>query len=505
MEQFRSLLPFVSAFSLFACTSTLHVEKVAFDDLKPVTGFRYALPLTQFDIQMTRRATACVSTEDGADLTDPDNLYVDEGRLIISNEVTVAPDTVDDMDAIFVIDPRSISSYFNRSGFAIEYHKSTRRIKTVNASSKDQLAPAIVSIAKSVAGLGAVTAGPGGSKQLACIPGLAAKVKLANQAGGELASAAEALQKTNAEVKRIRLAQAQLLPTQSPVLANDLANQLEIQADQIEAVRLATAQYVLLSKDVIIKHAPLIWPRRASEYQLRGQFVPTLQEIRKLATIAGDDDDVDYPTAAQRRQFQVDIVIEPECGVVTHRLKRSIERCGAGPSTIENDPPIMSSTMGIYYREPVAGRLLLTSALLTDSEPKVIHNKKYEISQLGFVDSLPVKAQPFESIEFSAEFADDGRLNKGGYKDTEAPAAALGSVLETLSEFEDAKQAERDAELAADVTRLENEKKLAEAEIALRPENLDAVATLNSLQTTLATLQAEQSIAEARAISETAD
>lgn len=479
------------------CVSKLKVDNIELENLDATTGFRYALPLTQFKINVVRRAVGCTSVDDTADFTDSDNLYKSNGKLVLSTEVSVEPTTIDDMDSVFIIRPRSISSFFNKAGFSIEYHSGTRRLKTVNASVEDKSGPALISAIKTVVGLGTLATGTAGSSSpLLCKDGLHDDIELANGAGLSVASIASRLKVTNAEIKRIKLEQAKLLPSVSPVLSGDLLSQLQIQASQVEALRIAQAKYTELSKKTTIQHAELRWPTHSSDVRLADQFVPTSAQLLTLSST------YDIGSTAKSR-LGIDVSLTPICGQITHRLIESINDCNnPGAKIPKKDPDAIAKVKGIYYREPAIGRLILTSVdqVFPSTTKKTLHNKEYPVAQLGFTDSLPVAAQPFESIEFQVEFAKDGRLVKGGYKDSAAPATSFMPVVETIASLERAKQAQEDAELAADVARVENEVKYADAVQQLDTSNRAHAATILGLQQSLAELQARQAIREAEAV-----
>lgn len=446
---------------LIGCASTLDVQPITNPGSQ--SGFKYELPLTQFKIGITRRAVAC--KDNNPTVT---NKYVDDGNLILTNEATVVVLSSSDPNRRYVIDPRSLSHFFNKAGFSIEYHGGTRRIKTVNATVEDQAGSALTSVIKTAAGLGGLPAAAGGFNQLKCNSGLAKKIQTADRAHQKVKTDAANLISQNAIIKKIKAAQTAVLPNSSNQLNDQLNNSLTHQAALIDVLRASQAAYALASKPVIIKQTTFTWPTTGDDFEYGKSLVPSLQQMKTLANIAQLND-------RQKLDLALSIFITNESVGDYARIIKKYKKLSTGKYVAvgPNEDGIHMATLpasdpsnsGIYYREPANGRLVIQATIA--KKVKKAHNKVYPISQLGFIDILPVSARAFESLEFSAEFAKDGRLVKAGYKDTSVPASTVLPVIETLVGLKRAKQAQEDSDLAAEATRLENRIKVLDLESQL--------------------------------------
>ena len=127
-----------------------------------------------------------------------------------------------------------------------------------------------------------------------------------------------------------------------------------------------------------------------------------------------------------------------------------------------------SSSPGLYYRNPAKGAIIFK-----DQNGKTLKRVDEVIAQLGFVNSLPVNAGPFESVTFKATFDVNGGLVTAGYTESAAPATGLASLSEAvatqygvLRNYENGKdQTTQDAELK----RLQTELAIKKAQERLTP------------------------------------
>jgi len=461
---------------LAGCASTLKVESIA-NSKGPQSGFKYELPMTQFEIEISRRAVSCkpVKYIDGTEL-----------ELVLANEVKVKPGSTSDPERIYSIDPSSPGNWFSKTAFSIEYHSGSRRIKTINGSVEDKTSDAVVTIIKTVAGLGTLPSGTPGTgagesspqkKKLKCKPGLEQQIAAVKGKSLAVKTATERLTKKNAEITAIKVEQAKLLPAISSAVDNRLAAALRQQEMRAEDLRVKQAEYAVAAAPVTVTQKKFTWPKNANEFNYPGEAVPEESDMEKLT---GNK----KMTASQRSLLKLDIFIanaEPYAREVSKTNTDDVLQPLAVIKEVELPTP------GIYYRDPAQGMLVIRPK--NQNQKKVIHNKVYPISQLGFIDSLPVRAAPFESIEFSAEFAKDGRLTKGGYNRTAAPGTGAIPVAETIAGLKRARQVQADADLAAQIARLENEKKLKEL---LDPQ--DDSGDVSLLEEELILLSAEQAL-----------
>lgn len=455
----------IGAVSLSGCAS-LKVKTID-NPTTGQTGLKYELPLTQFQIDISRRVVACrdiqVPRQDanGNDILDPTGQKIMETKqqLIFSTEAVVKPRVVSDTSQAYVIDHRSLSTWFNRAAFSVEYHTGTRNLKSINASVEDLSGPALITAFKTAAGLGSLPGATGGEQVLECKAEIKGKVKLASDQLEIVKRKTDELKSKTREVARLKVA---VVKNASPNALNDLTEAIDEEAALSAELSAETKLYAELSKPVTIKHKTIFWPTTGNQftYDKADDLIPTVAQLAQVATNIPevleqdpeDDNKPPIPTGALKPtiqdRFRVEIKIENESN--TPFARPIVSGVTAGVKR--------PNKAGIYYREPETGRLKIVS-----TEPKkTIHSKSYPISQLGFVDVLPISTQWFESAEFSAEFDTFGRLTKVGYKQTATPSAMVGSLVETAAGVNRAKADQDNADLAREITRLEAEQKLEE-------------------------------------------
>lgn len=453
--------------SISGCSSTLKVSALDTKNPSAQSAIKYALPLTQFEITVVRRVTECKGANIGGGVP---------GDLTIANEVSVERKLTNDPKGYFLVDPRSHSTYFNQAGFAIEFHSGTKFIKTVNASSTDQLGPTLVTVIKAVAGLGAIASGAGAGPNapppppLKCTLSTAQKVKDASDQLNVVRAKTNELKQKTLEVKQLKERQAKLLPSKDPILDANLVRALGVQDALITTLKAEAAKLEVLSKDITHKKK-LVWPTHGDEF-LRVDQNDDEVPIKLPPAVLQTWSNVAAVTPGIERRLNIYVRLVPAQGAYSRTVAQPIQ-------TAEDT---RSKTMGIYYREPAPGRLILETRPQVGGAAEEIFNKPFEISQLGFVDSLPVTAEPFESIEFSAEFSKDGRLLKAGYKDTAAAISSITPVLDTLAGLESARKAKELAEKQARQASLEADVKILDAQAAADPTNRARAAELAAAQ-----------------------
>ena len=489
----------IGVVSLAAACASLDVEPIK---PGPQSGLKYDLPMTQFQIDISRRATACLSKDGKNDLTPG-------GRLIIGNEAKVKAITVSDPDRIYAIYPDSLSTVLNKASLSVEYHSGTRRLKSINATVEDQAGPAIISAIKTAAGLGSLPAGTGSFSQMKCKSGLEKEIKKARDQKLKMKQATRELEAANLKVTNLK---AQIASNASPDLLENLTKALIEQKAKASVLVGEQKKYADLSEPSVIKHSQITWPVNADEFEFekaekpKGEKDPEKTETpegeknpEKTETPEGEKDPEKTETPESKHKFNLTreqlkkllgnvSLSESDLADINDKLALAIfivnqEKYARKVS--DNSKPITvtpteepSTTNGVFYREPAKGRLIIKPK--TGSSNKIVHNKVYEISQLGFVDVIPIRSKIFESVEFSAEFDKKGRLVKSGYKQTSAPVTSATPIAETLGGLKRARQAQRDADLAAEIARLENEKKLQELKDPPDPGEVDLVDTIIS-------------------------
>jgi len=439
---------FLCAILLASCAS-LEVDNIALRDGNalvpgPQTGLKYSLPMTQFEIDLSRRVVAC---KDKAG----------KKKMVLSNQAKVKPLSKDDPQRLYVIDPRSLKTWFNKAAFSVEYHSGSRQLKTINASVEDQSGPVILTAVKTAAGLGTLPSVAGGSNVLVCEAGLEAQVKAVDDQLEEVKKVSNQLDASNLRVKGMK---AEIAKNSSPNLLNDLTIALTEQREKAEELRAEKAKYDELSKPLLITHEKIVWPKTSDEFSRDEVIYPSYAQLDKIADkVPFELDDNGKPKLDEKGNRIIRGATKLMLGLEIS-IKNQTEYARKISSTGTVDAAVEIDVDGIYYREPAKGRLVVKTSSAAGS--KMVHNKPYDIAQLGFIDVLPISTQIFESAKFSAEFDKSGRLLKSGYEQTAAPSASFMPIAETFINRNRLKQAQDDADVVAEIARLENEKKLLE-------------------------------------------
>jgi len=129
----------ISAILLSSCATSLNVKPVK---PGPQSGLVYALPMTQFKIDITRQVASC-----------------DNKDMKVKTTFKTEKTSIEDAENIYVIEPETLSHFFNTASSSIEFHEGTRQIKSFNSDVTDAAAPALGSLIKSAISIATLGAG----------------------------------------------------------------------------------------------------------------------------------------------------------------------------------------------------------------------------------------------------------------------------------------------------------------------------------------------------------
>ncbi len=460
-----SLVVAVPALLVTSCSSTLSVKPYP-KQAAAQTGIVHALPMTQFEIKITRRIAKCIAKSGtGKDLKP--------AEMKVATTFDVVERSIEDSAARFVIDPGSLSTTFNSAGVEITFHENTRMLKSINATVKDEAGPALVSAIKIAGAAMGVPGGFSGAPEHVCnvkneIP---EKVKAANEGLAELKTRTKTLNDEKAQLTKLIADYDGIVDASDPGLDSNIMTKIKDVQKAQAAVATQTALVADLLKPISDTTDPIYWPMSGGE---RGRTSAYELPEKVLKEWVGD------PTGEQKRSVSV-----------FFRLEADSTANGTDSKGVDS----LSKIEGIAYRTPQPARLVFEKLqnskpssfdLNNDAQFEEIDDHKATVAQLGFINKLIISADPFESVEYTIEFTDKGYLSKAGYKQIAAPISSVMSASEALTgqilALEAAREAEAQSELDKTLKRLQAEVAIKEAEAKLNPPApTDSQETINML------------------------
>lgn len=467
---------------LTGCSTKLDTKPAS---TTPTTDLIYALPIRQFDITVTRQLVSC-GDQPGED-----------GEMKIATEIAFEPLWGEDTDYLYAVDPTSLSEVFSSASFEVAFHPDTRFLKTINATVKDEIGPATVSVLKGAAGILGLTmgTGAGGAPYLSCKDAAKKKLDSYRQAKQELEDATARLQDATQSLA-LRAAVIQRLAS-----ASEADQAINAATQAAEAVR--DAEQLLEAKLKIFNAAKAsitlkdkqTWPK--STRDSNGQIVSSISGAQLDAWLRDSSDSFSASQAAPLFDVYAEI----------RRGTSSVEPASFIVGSV-------SETSSIKYRQPERGVLVFKTLsnqgrnkwidCFSNSTREEVQSKcrTFQIPdsvakthddvfpQLGTVNAVMVRARTFESVSITATFTETGALSGAGYKQSAAPAVAAASLFEQsvaqAVAFEAAREGKVASKRAAEVARLTDLVKIEEANAKLGGP------------TELATLQAEIALIKAR-------
>ena len=431
----KSALLLSSLLFCTSCATSLDVRNTLDKKLKdqPVKGVVYALPMTQFDIEITRKVIGCKND-----------------ALAIKTDVKVEKKSIEDPAHIYAIDPTSLSHFFNKASSSITFYENSRSLKSFNATVEDETGAGITSVAN-IAGniLGAGLLPGARGEAPACITNSTATyLKSVETQIGTLERISANLETKNLDLARKISEQTENLPGNDPSLDASIA----ILKKQIKALLVqSSAEDVELKKALkpITAVTKITWPTFGTQMSYD---TPIGIDRAALKNWTGTS-----PNQATLDRYSI--------GVRMERLVPAASHSG----TYTHSSPGIAGAKGIYYRSPAKGRIVFSNC---KSDGTNCYHEDM-ISQLGHVNVLPIETKPFGSATFSAEFSSDGGLTSAGYTETSSAASAFLAGASTVSSqyktYMTEKSAAEQKELDAELKKLQTQASIIEAQAKLNP------------------------------------
>jgi hypothetical protein len=460
--------------TLTACASALNVQHVNLATQPDPSRIYYALPFAQFKVTITRRVVQCTARE-----------------MKIEVKAAFERQIADDTLHAYTIDPASMRHLLNTAKFDVTFFENTNRIQTINASVQDQTAAAARHLIPAIGKMFSVSAGAGalsGSVVRPCSSAVVSAVHAAGRQRTRVERATRDVQRLTAVVTELRTRRASwgagenhpnvgrlgqalgALEAATENLARQEAMLTEVMRpitwtnefvwpdrsttfDTAEPMRMDVEKF----RGWHNPDAPLV--RRETDPNTRRQESDEVWDARTRRLIAGEAGNPLFPGAEEYRQLNVYLRLAP---TTDYGLR--------APQPLEQEP-----AAGLRYRSPAMGRLLAcasrrpTDPVLPAPNPPpqpnpqtlqcgVDQGAKFEnevgrysglIPQLGYVQTLPIRARALESASYSATFNELGGLAKAGYEHTGGGAAGAEMLGLALTAASDVRQAEINYENAA--------------------------------------------------------
>ena len=504
---------------LYGCETTLSTSQDVYLGQKNATiGVPYALPMTQFDITLTRSISQCVTKE---------------GSPKVGVTMTAKAEAGSVAGETYIIDYEKLSSSMKTSSLVLEFYEDTGTLKSINAQASDKTAEVLsnvvetgIGIAKIAAGIPtiptAATSGDGTRPNLypavVCSPETQAKVLEVKNKTAELKLKTTALESATK-------AFTDKLETLKPIIAADALTSVQKQ----DLANLERAQTEALVAQTEIKNQlekgqakvsvsqNFKWPQNFTtlEDSTGSQFKLGDQEVKKWSKILVDSPDFAHKDRADH--FCNDDSIWEGSKQISGGLgrvqKADLATClrstmNMSAVLIPSVTPDMESSgvksftfskgeasEGFLYRSPGLGTIKICKGPLPGgcraaSVSQAVYSSptSISISQLGQLRLLPFKNKAFEDNELSVNLRKDGRLEKFEYKDKAASAeAASGFIKDTVGGISGYLAAVEADKLAKAEKTLADEKAKREAE---------STAITNQRAEDLALIQHEVSVIE---------
>lgn len=464
-----------------ALTGCTHVATIYSENVKPLgdrqarTGVSYALPAIQYDVTLLRMLNNCGPDLKFAVTAAAKHRYVEGER--------------------FEVDPTSLSSMFKTTSLSIERYEDQNTLKSLNVAADDKTGDAVAAVARvgiAIAGTAfglplppiafgeSAVAVPGQAKatgnrrqQIVCTPAAANQLKQLEDSVVRLEQLSAQLTRIGAELgKRKAVAELKSYPSESIAKLVDLAEQQINVSNDIHDLQIAQ---LVIQKAISFPEQTLTWPLesslavKADHLQHIVPFKLDEKNADKLCKLFAVLTEEEYELDGNKLWTGSAMVNgghnAASCAAANKialkmaevRLSMFQEAQAPNPAngTISMSTSVATNSMnrGVFYRDPVRGRLLVE--LRDGSAPngwKVSwKNEPQWIPQLGDLRFLPMSSGPFENEVLTLSLRRDGRIEKFSYETKEAAfsraAKSAADVAEKVqAEFEKQRKTERDDE-----------------------------------------------------------
>ena len=492
-----SLVVAVAILSAGCATTQLTVENVEkVTKGASVVGQIYYLPRVEFGIEVERELVACEAVPEGS--------HVSADSLKVEKRVKVVPYLLPDLSAVYRIDYQGMRGKFKASEYTLETYPNGT-LKSLNTELDDQTGDAVRGYLNGALRLAAAIPGP------ALGLGAPSKVMTKKSKGheppaDELCNLETLSRLREREALRVALASQEPLLRNAEQLLQDAEAGLAVAQQALANARIENRSGAYLAKrkhdveDLRVARDAALSARNTAKSAI-GATGERLAKVRMALTAtgahhfrpspsdknapvqesidAGLDDAISSWIAPQRCQMcERDANNNASVGCAPLRLSVAVYQSPGVTRKASN----LATKGGLVYRQPLEGLLMICAekdclsadgAIQVESRQTLL-TSKVSVPQLGFLATLPFVNKPFQNNSLQAAFAENGALTKVSYV-SNARAAKQANVFaesaDSLLKFAEAKRAQPQESLNAELAKAQARTQLAEATLALERAN----------------------------------
>jgi hypothetical protein len=507
-----SLVVAVAILSAGCATTQLTVENVEkVTNGASVVGQIYYLPRVEFGIEVERELVAC------GEVADP---------LEVETRVKVTPYVLPDLSAVYRIDYQGMRGAFKATEYTLETYPNGT-LKSLNTKLDDQTGDAIRGYLNGALRLAAAVPTRAQPPAGVINPPEAdtSTVPCNSKTFDHLNERAELKQKIASQEPSLHKAEQVLLDAEArlAIAQQALANaRTDNRSGAYLAKRKQDVEDLQVARDAALR-------ARNSAKSALGATSERLVEVRKALTVTGVHHfrpslpDQSKPVQEQVKPVREQVKpVQEQVKPVQEQVKPVQEPINAGLDeaisvwiaatphngitcdtngsisdtcaslrlsvAVYQSPGVTRNAIddapkdGLVYRQPVEGLLMICAekdclaadgAIQVESRQTVLMSK-VSVPQLGFPAALPLVNKAFQNNSLQAAFAEDGALTKVSYV-SNARAAKQANVFaesaDSLLKFAEAKRAQPQESLNAELAKARARTQLVEATLALERAN----------------------------------
>lgn len=486
----RALL-LLGAVALSACTTVTSsgIRRDPPDGSAPA-GFAYTLPFAQYEIQTTRRLSACPTP---ATAREPA-----KGEFQFVIEATATPRFAPDVTV--TMDYQALANAWKTTDYSVALHDNGM-LRTVNASSDDRTAQVAGNVVTGIGRLAMLSAG--------AFPTPTASINVFR--GPPQAAARVCSQTAQTNLARLQQLERKLVPEATAAVAARRAEVEDIEAykaargelDDARAQKLIEARRKLSDAADALKRLVAERDQVLARISVQSTFLwPTSsKEYASLLTIP-----------AREASFIRTLFTGPDFPDLQKDLALAVILTPATGSPRPDSAHLPPTTAGAVYLTPAQGRLRLCRPvsgaannsldICANAPPSDIVLESWgNVPQFGRYAQLPLKNGPLENNVLSATFRADGTLQEARFEARRSAAETASGVfaqatetaLTTAGRIDAARTAREQAAVTEATAALQREKTRLETEAEILRLKASSASTSD-----LALIGAQRELVEAQ-------
>lgn len=374
------------------CT-TLKIKPVTDNDPQSHAGLPYALQMTTYKIEITRKVVKCGKTPE----------------ILVTAKIGGAEQR-EDSSRRYTIDPDSLSSLFKTGSVKLGYDPNGT-VTTFNAKAEDRTAQIIANVAGIAAKIATFAAAGGGVNDTeACTEAVLKALSDLPAQQKALKAKTAIVEARTGELKAVQAKVTSMGDAVDSRTKQRLSNAIDALTAAVDTQQEAAEALAKTMKAVSIVKA-VYWPVNTAVAP--GKFTLPLSELRRFVSIDTN------PGVFNPDSMTVFAELSP-LNTITYNYGAA-ETVDAG--------------LGIPFRRPVPGKLTVCGDKPCASGGSILAELEAPVLQFGETYYLPCVSRPFTSVECNFELTADGKLKSIGSAQTSAPlegaTTAAGSVVDS--------------------------------------------------------------------------